>query len=110
MGRPGYPTPPARGRCIAASCLTPTPVVSWAGQSTSHRTLRWALTRSAWRSRLDSGRLPSRAPSSIPSRARNLANAMFEYLEIWHNRKRRHSQLGWLTPIEFERNRIITVA
>ena len=39
-----------------------------------------------------------------------LANAMFEYLEIWHNRKRRHSQLGWLAPIEFERNRIITVA
>ncbi len=39
-----------------------------------------------------------------------LANAMFHYLEIWHNRKRRHSQLGWLTPVEFERNRIITVA
>lgn len=39
-----------------------------------------------------------------------LANAIFEYLEIWHNRKRRHSRLGWLTPIEFERNRIITVA
>lgn len=39
-----------------------------------------------------------------------LANALFEYLEIWHNRKRRHSQLGWLTPIEFERNRIIPVA
>jgi hypothetical protein len=39
-----------------------------------------------------------------------LANAIFEYLEIWHNRKRRHSQLGWLTPVEFERNRIITVA
>ena len=39
-----------------------------------------------------------------------LANAIFEYLEIWHNRKRRHSQLGWLTPIQFERNRIITVA
>lgn len=39
-----------------------------------------------------------------------LANAMFDYLEIWHNRKRRHSQLGWLSPIEFERNRIITVA
>jgi len=39
-----------------------------------------------------------------------LADAMFEYLEIWHNRKRRHSQLRWLTPIEFERNRIITVA
>lgn len=39
-----------------------------------------------------------------------LANAIFEYLEIWHNRKRRHSQLGWLTPIEFERNCIITEA
>jgi transposase InsO family protein len=39
-----------------------------------------------------------------------LANAMFDYLEIWHNRRRRHTQLGWLTPIEFERNRIITVA
>lgn len=35
---------------------------------------------------------------------------MFDYLEIWHNRKRRHSQLVWLRPLEFERNRIITVA
>jgi putative transposase len=39
-----------------------------------------------------------------------LANAMFESLEIWLNRKRRHSQLAWLTPMEFERNRIIAVA
>jgi putative transposase len=39
-----------------------------------------------------------------------LANAIFEYLEIWHNRKRRHGQLGWLTPLQFERNSIITVA
>lgn len=39
-----------------------------------------------------------------------LANAIFEYLEISHNRKRRHGQLGWLTPIQFERNRIISVA
>lgn len=31
-----------------------------------------------------------------------LANAIFEYLEIWHNRKRRHSRLGMLTPTEFE--------
>lgn len=43
-------------------------------------------------------------------RGLELANAIFEYLEIWHNRKRRHSQLGWLTPLEFERNRITTVA
>jgi putative transposase len=39
-----------------------------------------------------------------------LANAIFDYLEIWHNRQRRHSRLGMLTPIQFERNRIVTVA
>jgi putative transposase len=31
-----------------------------------------------------------------------LANAIFEYLEIFHNRQRRHSSLSMLTPIEFE--------
>lgn len=28
--------------------------------------------------------------------------AIFEYLEVWYNRKRRHSTLGYLTPKEFE--------
>ena len=28
-----------------------------------------------------------------------LANAIFDYLEIFHNRQRRHSALGMLTPI-----------
>ena len=32
-----------------------------------------------------------------------LANAIFEHLEIFHNRQRRHSSLGMLTPIEFEK-------
>jgi putative transposase len=32
-----------------------------------------------------------------------LANAIFEYLEIFYNRRRRHSALGWLTPIEYEK-------
>ena len=31
-----------------------------------------------------------------------LANAIFEYLEIFHNRKRRHSSLGMLSPVEYE--------
>jgi putative transposase len=31
-----------------------------------------------------------------------LANAIFEYLGVFHNRQRRHSALGWLTPIEYE--------
>jgi transposase InsO family protein len=42
------------------------------------------LDQRAWRTRLE------------------LANALFEYLEIFHNRQRRHSSLGMLTPIEFE--------
>ena len=32
-----------------------------------------------------------------------LANAIFEYLEIFYNRQRRHSSLGMLSPIEYER-------
>ncbi len=50
------------------------------------------LNRRRWRTRLE------------------LANAIFEYLEIFHNRQRRHSAIGWLTPIEFENRQPITVA
>jgi hypothetical protein len=32
-----------------------------------------------------------------------MASAIFEYLAIFHNRQRRHSALGWLTPIEYEK-------
>jgi putative transposase len=39
-----------------------------------------------------------------------LANAIFEYLEIVHNRQRRHSALGWRTPVEFEKLHAIDVA
>ena len=39
-----------------------------------------------------------------------LANAIFEYLEVFHNRQRRHSSLQMLTPIEFEQQQIRTVA
>ncbi|MCC6175747.1 MAG: IS3 family transposase [Chloroflexi bacterium] len=42
------------------------------------------LDRQAWSTRLE------------------LATALFEYLEIFHNRQRRHSSLGMLTPLEFE--------
>lgn len=31
-----------------------------------------------------------------------LASAMFEYVEVFHNRQRRHSSIGMLTPIEYE--------
>lgn len=32
-----------------------------------------------------------------------LANAIFEYLELFHNKKRRHSSLNMLTPDDFEK-------
>ncbi|MNY80702.1 hypothetical protein D3C86_2218790 [compost metagenome] len=28
--------------------------------------------------------------------------AIFEYIEVFYNRKRRHSSIGYLTPNEFE--------
>ena len=37
-----------------------------------------------------------------------LTNAIFEYIEIFHNRRRRHSSLGMLTPIEYELKNITT--
>jgi transposase InsO family protein len=42
------------------------------------------LNRQKWRTRVE------------------LANAMFDYIEIFHNRRRRHSQLGYRTPMEHE--------
>ena len=29
--------------------------------------------------------------------------AIFEYLEVFYNRARRHSSLGYLSPVEYER-------
>ena len=39
----------------------------------------------------------------FPSRAAARA-AVFEYIEVWYNRQRRHSSLGYLSPIAFEKN------
>jgi transposase InsO family protein len=39
-----------------------------------------------------------------------LANAIFEYIEVFHNRRRRHSALGMRTPIEYELTNIPTTA
>ncbi len=28
---------------------------------------------------------------------------VFDYIEVWYNRQRRHSSLGYVSPAEFER-------
>jgi transposase InsO family protein len=28
--------------------------------------------------------------------------ALFRYIEMWYNRRRRHSSLGYVSPLEFE--------
>jgi putative transposase len=40
-----------------------------------------------------------------PSR-RDLSSAVFEYIEAFYNRQRRHSTLGYLSPEEYEREQI----
>ncbi len=30
-------------------------------------------------------------------------SAIFEYIEVFYNQKRRHSALGYLSPVEYER-------
>jgi putative transposase len=42
------------------------------------------LNRQRWRTRVE------------------LTNAIFEYIEGFHNRRRLHSALGWVSPLEFE--------
>jgi putative transposase len=39
---------------------------------------------------------------------RDLGSALFEYVEAFYNRHRRHSTLGYLTPEEFEQKEITT--
>jgi len=53
-------------------------------ESFSARMQTELLNREKWRTRIE------------------LATEIFEYLEIFHNRQRRHSALGMRTPAEFE--------
>ena len=32
---------------------------------------------------------------------------VFEYIEVWYNRQRRHSSLGYVSPVEFERRALV---
>jgi len=40
-------------------------------------------------------------------RSRNEAKrSIFDYIEVFYNRQRRHSALGYMTPAEFEETRL----
>ena len=39
-----------------------------------------------------------------------LVTALFEYLELFYNRQRRHSALGYLCPNQFELRHVTSVA
>ncbi len=55
-------------------------------------TLKWELLdRQSW---------PTRAAART---------AIFEYIEIWYNRQRRHSSLGYLSPLQYEQ-RLLSAA
>lgn len=113
---------------MAIDARSPTGTIIHSDQGTQFTS--WAFTRRA----IDSGLVPSMGSvgdcydngliESFWSRMQvelldtrrwrtrvELANAIFEYLEIWHNRRRRHSALGMLTPDEFEaRHRTLPAA
>jgi transposase InsO family protein len=43
----------------------------------------------------------------FPTRER-ARKEVFEYIEVWYNRQRRHSSIGYVSPEEFERRALIT--
>jgi len=36
--------------------------------------------------------------------------AVFDYIEGWYNSRRRHSAIGYLSPVSFERHHELTLA
>jgi putative transposase len=71
-------------------------------------------SRSRWAASAIAMTTPSARPSTRPSRKRSYRQswptraaartAIFGYIEGWYNPRRRHSTLGYLSPIEFERD------
>ena len=48
------------------------------------------------------GALAHRAGEVLVGGGDEARRAVFEYIEMFYNRQRRHSYLGYLSPIEFE--------
>ena len=40
----------------------------------------------------------------IPATRQDAKQMLFSYIEVFYNRKRLHSSLGYVSPVEFEQN------
>jgi transposase InsO family protein len=49
------------------------------------------------------GELLDRPPRGGWQTRKQLANAIFEWIEAWYNPHRRHSSIGYLSPVTYER-------
>jgi putative transposase len=47
--------------------------------------------------------LLDRPPSGGWQTRKQLAGAIFEWIEAWYNPRRRHSSLNYLSPVDYER-------
>jgi len=92
-------TPSATDHAIAAIHDTSRPAVG-CRESTAHPTTRRVPTPRA-RVILGADADQTARPAARADRI-ELTNAIFEWIEGFYNRRRRHSALGWLSPVEFE--------
>ena len=49
-------------------------------------------------------------PNTIWATREEAGTAVFEYIEVWYNRQRRHSSLGYLSPVAHELQQEFTQA
>jgi len=49
------------------------------------------------------GTLKAEALSDLPATRADARRVVFHYIEVWYNRQRLHSSLGYLSPLAFER-------
>jgi transposase InsO family protein len=47
-------------------------------------------------------------PEQVWSTRSEARSQIFEYIEVWYNRQRQHSSLGYLSPAEFEEGRFVS--
>ena len=100
-GARAWARPPLRpGKPIRVACLRPK------GTRRRHRCLdglaRRCLRQCGRRVVLRNAEEGARQPPFLADR-RDLVSAVFEYIEVFYNRERRHSTLDYLSPTDYEK-------